>query len=378
MLSARVIDAEGELAPFIESWDALAVAAGRPYASPAWMLAWWRTAAPKGAQLRVAVATDGDGALVGVAPFWCSRRGFGGTWLRLLGAPVCAPTEPLAHPGSEQEAAAALAQALADTRPSPAFLAFDGCPPDSPWPRLLGEQWPGRGQARMHLDQTVAAPSVALAADTFDDWLAGKSSNFRSQVRRMRRKLEADGASFHRIGPDGDLGAALTELARLHHARWDQRGGSAALDADVERMLAAAATELAPAGRLWISTIEIDGRTISAHLFVGAGAEVAYWLGGHDDEFGARKPGLLALVAAVEAGIEGSARLVDLGPGTQEYKLRLADGERRLEFVIVTPPGPARLRRQAALGLHRGRRSLTRRLSDEQRTRLRRLLRRGG
>ena len=224
----------------------------------------------------------------------------------------------------------------------------------------------------------MTAPSVTLAADTFDDWLAGKSSNFRSQVRRMRRKLEADGASFHRIGPDGDLGAALTELARLHHARWDQRGGSAALDADVERMLAAAATELAPAGRLWISTIEIDGRTISAHLFVGAGAELAYWLGGHDDEFGARKPGLLALVAAVEAGIEGSARLVDLGPGTQEYKLRLADGERTLEFVIVTPPGPARLRRQAALGLHRGRRSLARRLSDQQRTRLRRLLRRGG
>ncbi len=128
MLSARVIDAEAELAPYIESWDALAVAAGRPYASPAWMLAWWRTAAPKGAQLRVAVATDGDGALVGVAPFWCSRRGFGGTWLRLLGAPVCAPTEPLARPGSEREAAAALARALADTRPSPAFLAFDGCP----------------------------------------------------------------------------------------------------------------------------------------------------------------------------------------------------------------------------------------------------------
>ena len=143
-------------------------------------------------------------------------------------------------------------------------------------------------------------------------------------------------------------------------------------------MLAAAATELAPAGRLWISTIEIDGRTISAHLFVGAGAELAYWLGGHDDEYGARKPGLLALVAAVEAGIEGAARLVDLGPGAQEYKLRLADGERTLEFVIVAPPGPARLRRRAALGLHRGRRSLARRLSDQQRTRLRRLLRRGG
>ena len=129
MLSARVIDAEGELAPYIESWDALAVAAGRPYASPAWMLAWWRTAAPKGAQLRVAVASDGDGALVGVAPFWCSRRGLGGTWLRLLGAPVCAPTEPLARPGSEREAAAALARGARGHAPLPRLPGIRRLPP---------------------------------------------------------------------------------------------------------------------------------------------------------------------------------------------------------------------------------------------------------
>ena len=36
-----------------DGWDALAAELGRPFSSPAWTLAWWRHAAPSGAELRV-------------------------------------------------------------------------------------------------------------------------------------------------------------------------------------------------------------------------------------------------------------------------------------------------------------------------------------
>ena len=76
MLRAEVIDDLAVLRRWETEWDALAVAAGRPFSAPAWMLAWWRRAAPGGAELRVVVATDGD-ALVGVAPFYVERA-YGG------------------------------------------------------------------------------------------------------------------------------------------------------------------------------------------------------------------------------------------------------------------------------------------------------------
>ncbi len=376
MLQGRLVEETADLDPYLEAWDALAVAAGRPYCAPGWMLAWWRAAAPAGARLRVAVAVDEAGELIGVAPFWGERR-MGVEWLRLLAAPVSQPTSPLAQAGRERECASALAGALAGAAPAPGVLGFDGVPAGCPWPRLLADGWPGGGSARLHTDQSLTAPTVSLGLGDLDEWLAGKSSNFRSQVRRMRRKLEGRGAAFQRIGPDGDVDAALRELARLHHSRWDARGGSAALDEQVERMLTLAAAELAPSGRLWISAIVAEGRTVSAHLIVTAGDEMAYWLGGHDDAWAAQKPGLQALVAAVGDGLEGGARRLDLGPGAQDYKLRLADGAQTLEFLTLLPPGPGRLRNRTALAVHEARRELAQRLTEEQRARLRGILRRG-
>ena len=56
-----------------------------------------------------------------------------------------------------------------------------------------------------------------------------------------------------------------------------------------------------PKGRFRLWTIEVDGAVISAHLFVEAGGDLVYWLGGIDDEWASnRRPGLLAILAATE------------------------------------------------------------------------------
>jgi len=378
MLRGWLFDEPAGLGPHLQEWDALAVQSGRPYCAPGWMLAWWRAAAPADARLRVAVALDENERLIGVAPFWAQRR-TGVEWLQLLATPISQPTSPLAERGRERECARVLARSLAEASPAPGILAFDGAPSGCPWPALLADEWPGgRGTARLQRDQAFAAPAVALRDSDLDAWLAGKSSNFRGQVRRLRRQLESRGAEFQSIGSEGDVQSALRDLARLHHARWEARGGSTAMDERIEGMLALAATELAPAGRLWVSAIVADGRAVSAHLVVAAGGELAYWLGGHDDAWAAQKPGMLALVAAVGEGLQRNASNFDLGPGAQDYKLRLADSCQTREFVTVATPGPNRLRARAVLAVHSARRGLARRLTDAQRARLRRLLGRRG
>ncbi len=88
-------------------------------------------------------------------------------------------------------------------------------------------------------------------------------------------------------------------------------------------------------GRMRLHSIEVDGQTISSHLFVAAGGELAYWNGGFDDEFAAEKPSMQALLAAVEEGFERHDPRMDLGGGGQAYKYRLADGEDEVDSLTL-------------------------------------------
>jgi CelD/BcsL family acetyltransferase involved in cellulose biosynthesis len=76
VLRGELIDELGAAEQIRDEWDALAVARGRPFCSPAWMLAWWRHAAPPSALLRIAAVRQ-NGRLVGVAPFFAREEGMG-------------------------------------------------------------------------------------------------------------------------------------------------------------------------------------------------------------------------------------------------------------------------------------------------------------
>jgi CelD/BcsL family acetyltransferase involved in cellulose biosynthesis len=371
----ELVDDPARLAPHAAAWDALAVAAGRPYCAPAWMLAWWSELAPPGARLRVALAHDGDD-LVGIAPCW-SDPAAGPERLRFLAAPVCAPTGPLAAPGREPEVAFALAAVLGGASPAPRLLSLEGEPSDSPWPRLLAHAWPvGRGVAA-RLAESVAAPAVSLnGVDDFDEWLAARSRNFRSQARQGRRRLDEAGAVCRQLSEPEAIAAALPDLARLHHMRRDPRGGSAVLDDRNLRMLEVAAAELAPAGRLWISQVAGPDGTVAALLFVAAGGTGAYWNGGFDDAWGRSRPGLQALLLAVEESVRRGLHELDLGPGDQHYKGRLADRRRELVSISLRPRDLRYPLTAARLAPSDLRARLRRDLSDEQKARIRRILRR--
>ena len=76
-VSWEVLDSVEAVEPAVADWDRLAVAGGLPYCAPAFLLAWWRHAAPEGAQLRVVVVRDGDGHVAGIGPFYAVARARG-------------------------------------------------------------------------------------------------------------------------------------------------------------------------------------------------------------------------------------------------------------------------------------------------------------
>jgi CelD/BcsL family acetyltransferase involved in cellulose biosynthesis len=343
------------LAPHVDGWDALAVAAARPFSTPGWMLAWWSNLRPPGAQLRVMLVRD-DERVVGVAPFWAEAATPGLARWRLLGSGVSERLEPLAERGLEPPVAAAFAAALSEARPRPSVVRFDGVPADSPWPGLLTLHWPGRARPWVFYDRTEPAPSVRLDGGDLESWLSGRSANFRKQMRQSRRRLDALGARFVLSEPE-EIDRDVAAFARLHHERWTDRGGSGVMDPGVERMVADTGHALAAGDRFRLWKLNVEGRTISAHVFLAAGGELAWWLGGFDSEWAYHRPSLMTALAALEDAMRRGERRLDMGSGGQSYKYRFADGEDLLLWVHLVPPGIRYPVRRAQLALRRARRA---------------------
>lgn len=369
-LTGTVLDTPELCDPHLPAWDALAQAAQRPFCAPAWMLAWWRHVPDPSAALRVVVAHDG-GELVGVAPFYVKRTRGGVACYRVLGAGTAHRTEPLARPEHADLAARVFARELANASPAPGVLRLESVAESSGWPARLVEAWPGRLRPWWLREWSGPAPTVTLEALDFDGWLKSKSRNFRNQWRRKKRRLERSGASLHVAGDEDRLLWGLAELSRLHHARWRERGGSVALVPGVERALFEAGRELLGTGRFRLVWIEVEGRAISAHLFVAAGGEVSYWNGGFDERWASEQPSMQALVAAIEDAFARSDRRLDLGGGSEPYKYRLADGEDMLETAVIVPRTGRYPVTRLTLAPKQLRWAISRRLSEPTRERLR-------
>ena len=342
---AELAESESALEAVRADWDRLAGANRRPYCAPAWQLGWWRHAAPAGAGLRAVVVREGA-AVLGIAPWFAVGSGR----YRLLASPVCARTVPLAVPGRERDVAAAIASALAGCNPRPGLIQLDGVEAGSPWPSLLAEEWPAGTPKRIELHRETA-PVIRLEADSYDDWLGSRSSNFRQQMRRRRRALEEMGAEF-RLTDAESLERDIAELERLHFGRRGDRP-SDAFGPGVAEMLADAGQELLDRDRFRLWTIATETASVSAQLFIEAGGELAFWNGGFDDAYSNASPGVQAILAAVGDGIGLGCERLDLGAGDQGYKLRLTDDVEELVSIAIVPGGAAGMR--ARLGLARGR-----------------------
>jgi CelD/BcsL family acetyltransferase involved in cellulose biosynthesis len=338
-LTTETLESEAAVAECTEAWDRLAVSLDRPYSAPAWGLAWWRHLRAPEDELCVLAFREGD-ELVGIAPMYATSRRGGHAEYRVLGSQHAARLTPLAVAGREREVAVATAAALRTRRPRPALITFADLETDSPWQSLLAEEWPVRGAWTVCRFMTPA-PHVTLDAEDFERWLASRSSNFRQQMRRSRAKLEKAGATFRASADLEEAHRDLDTFAALHLERWDRRGGSAVISDGMVAMLRDVASDLHASGRFRIWNIDVEDKTICSLVFLNAGNEVGWWLGGWDEEWANQRPGLVGLVHAVDEAFERGAARFDLGAGSQQYKYRFADAESLLTRTHLIAPGIA-------------------------------------
>jgi CelD/BcsL family acetyltransferase involved in cellulose biosynthesis len=368
-MRATIAEDLESLGPSLAAWDALAVEGDRPFCAPAWMLSWWQEGRTGDARLRIVLVSDGQG-LAGVGPFFAQVGPLGLVEMRLLAAGFSHRIGLLARRGLEEPVAAAMADALAGMQPRPASVVFEGIDRDDPWPELIAAAWPARRAPRLRTDATMDAPAIELDG-AYEDWMERRGRKFRKEARRTARRMQEEEVHGRICGEV----QAIDSLLRLHHTRWEERGGSNVGPA-ARGVIARAADGLGPEGRLIVALLEGPEAPVAAELVVVAGGAAAFWGGGFDPDWASFAPGTQAVLLALRDLAEHGVKLADLGGGGDEYKRRLADGDRPLVWRTLFPRGVRYPLLRARLGpkhLAQGLRRLARRLPPRWRNLLRRV-----
>ncbi|MEA2330008.1 MAG: hypothetical protein QOH58_146 [Thermoleophilaceae bacterium] len=211
---------------------------------------------------------------------------------------------------------------------------------------LLAERLPGEGHAQQlggKLLRRDASPVVDLAGGGWDDYLATRSSNFRSQVGRKERKLVREHGLSYRLSDDPDrLADDLTTLFELHEARWADGSSGALAGSRVafHREFAAVAQERGWL-RLWLA--EIEGRPVAAWYGFRFGGADWYYQFGRDPEWDRFSVGLVLLAHTVRDAADSGQGQYRLLRGGESYKDRFATGDPGLDTVAVPRGARGRL-----------------------------------
>lgn len=298
-------------------WNALAVRSRSPFCTAEWLSAWWRA--------------FGRGELVCLT-------------LRDRGGPLRAGAVLMRTPHGRLEAAAN------DHSGSWDVVAADAAARAELWRALLAIGARQIVLRALPAEPTAGASAAELLAgagyrvvdepgpfspflglpERFENLLAQRSANLRSQLGRKRRALEGNGALVFRTTTGGEaLERDLEAIFRVEASGWKSDQGTSILtDPGSERLYREFAHAAARHGWLRLHLLELDGVTIAgdyACSFAGGGHLIKT---GYDERWSRFSPGLLLREAVLRAAVEERLEFYDFLGGPEHYKLRWTDHER--------------------------------------------------
>lgn len=331
-----------------EQWQRLAAAATSPFATWEWADTWWRHFGA-GGELRLLIVRAGDGETVAILPLYRVTKGPLRV-LRFVGhfpadelGPICAPEQAAA-------VAAICGEHLRGEADWDLFLAER-----LPLPAGIGSALGGR---RL---RTESMPELQIETADWDQFLAGKSSNFRGQVRTKERRLQRDADLEYRLAEDpARLAADMETLFGLHRRGWAAKGEEGAFREDLASFHLDFARAALERGwlRLWIASL--DGAPAAVWYGFRIGGVDSFYQGGRDPARERDSIGFVLMAHTVRDAVQHGSSLYRLLLGAEEYKRRFSSRDPGVETVAVTRS----LRGDLALAALLGRERLRRRRQD--------------
>lgn len=335
MIEVETIAELERLESIAGSWAQLAAQNRAPESGPSWMLAWWRRAAPREAELR-SIAVFERNRMIGLAPLYLESSRSPCARYRLLADECSTIASPLAAPERAFEVAEAVASTLAAAERRPAILKLGPISLRSPWVLALRERWPSRLRPLALRAEVRVVPSVTLREEGFEDWLDRRRRSVREEARRCRATFEGEGGTVRRSTPD----QVASDLERALEMQAFAEGGGRLIGTGKRRMLADLARRSAPSEELRLSMLELRGEPVCACLSLAAGGEVSVLGLLCDDRTDPASAGRLSILTTIEDAFERRDRRVLLGAAPEVLAGRLASGSEIVLEQMLLPVGP--------------------------------------
>jgi CelD/BcsL family acetyltransferase involved in cellulose biosynthesis len=314
---ASVIADDAALAAFAPEWQALWRRAtdAPPFASPDWLLPWWRqfgTGAPCVGVLRA------GGAPVAVLPFYRLDD-----TLLPLGAGITDYQDVLRAPEAPAQAASLLLAAILSRAGDDTACELLDVPPDA---ALRDVAAPPGWRAAWR----AADPCPVLALDDARDAEAALPARAARKLRMNRnRATRLGGFSIETAEPE-TAPSMLDALIELHQARWIAAGETGVLaDSRVCDFHREAATALIAAGAMRLCVLRLGGAIAAACMaLLDRRARLMFYLSGYDAAHAQISPGSLLIAAMIDAAIAEGRTEVHFLRGGEGYKYALGGIDR--------------------------------------------------
>jgi CelD/BcsL family acetyltransferase involved in cellulose biosynthesis len=302
-----------EIDPLASEWDELADREGAPpFLRPAWVAAWWRSFGA--GKLEIVTARRGTD-LIGLLPL-ARRRG-------TRASPANYHTPVFGLLAADDAAAADLARAAIDDRATRIDLPF--CDRGDALGRAFTRTAEEAGWRSLVRSQT-RTPVLTLDGD-WKSYAASLGKGLRTSLRRSHRGLEELGpVSIQEARGTTRVKEAFEEFVAVEGMGWKASHGTAVSSRPRTLRFYEEVTRWAAEVDMWRAFfLRLAGRAIAVIYSLEASG-VRYLLkGGYDPQYRGYSPGILLLRECLERSFSAGLRRVELGPGTDPYKMRWTD-----------------------------------------------------
>lgn len=291
-----------------------------------WMYTWWEIYG-KGKRLLILIAEQ-DGEVVGIAPLCIASqplsRFLTSRQLRFLGAEAVCPdlVDFIIAEREEEVRSAFLENIVGRFRTEWDVGLLEDISGSSPTVEMILHKLSGQ-LLPCRVEPGRSCPYLPLPR-SWDEMLMSLSSQFRKNIRKARKRLDAGGrVSFSRIVDESAVEPALQQLIELHQKRWREKGlpGAFAAPQFVE-FHCRISRRFFERGWLYLTLLKLDGRVIAARYgFIYHGVNYAYQ-GGFDPEWAEHQVGLVIQSYCIEDEIRQQLVEHNFLRGSNSAKLR--------------------------------------------------------
>jgi CelD/BcsL family acetyltransferase involved in cellulose biosynthesis len=180
-----------------------------------------------------------------------------------------------------------------------------------------------RGLGRLTRSETQNVCVAVDLAGTWDEYLQGLSSNFRSQVRRRCRTTENEESLAFRSVTAAESRKFTEKLIRLNRQRMAHKGKRSSLEDDnIREFLLESVPYMAANNIAWMDVLEKDGKTVAAALNFVHGKSAFFYIGGIDHLAQKWGPGTALFAHIIMRCIRQKYLVYDFLRGKEDYKYK--------------------------------------------------------